>query len=70
MWLEFRRVLFRSVSEYIENIKSVTKEQIIEFANGIQMNLIYFLTGNEASKEELEENENFEAEDFEDEDDK
>lgn len=59
-----------TVSEYIENIKSVTKEQIIEFANGIQMNLIYFLTGSETSKEELEENENFEAEDFEDEDDK
>ena len=59
-----------TVSEYIENIKSVTKEQIIEFANGIQMNLIYFLTGSETSKEEVEENENFEDEDFEDEDDK
>lgn len=45
-----------TVDEYIESIKSVTKEQIIEFANGLQMNLIYFLTGteNEDSENELE----------------
>lgn len=43
-----------TVSEYIENIKSVTKEQIIEFAKMLQMNLIYFLTGAETPKEDIE----------------
>jgi predicted Zn-dependent peptidase len=36
-----------TVEEYIESIKSVTKEQIVEFAKSLQMNIIYFLTGNE-----------------------
>lgn len=31
------------IEEYKEKIKSVTKEQIIEFANSIQLNTIYFL---------------------------
>ena len=40
-----------TVEEYIESIKCVTKEQVIEFAKGLQMNLIYFLTGNEVDDE-------------------
>lgn len=32
-----------TTEEYKEKIKSVTKEQIIEFANSIQLNTIYFL---------------------------
>jgi predicted Zn-dependent peptidase len=39
-----------TVKEYIEAIKSVTREQIVDFAKNIQMNLIYFLTGNVESK--------------------
>ena len=34
-----------TIEEYIKEIESVTKEQIVEFANGLQMNTIYFLTG-------------------------
>ena len=34
-----------SIEEYITNINSVTKEQIVEFAKNLQMNTIYFLTG-------------------------
>lgn len=32
-----------SIEEYIENIKKVSKEKIIEIANGININTIYFL---------------------------
>lgn len=35
-----------SVDEYIENINKVSKDQIIEFANSIKINTIYFLTKN------------------------
>lgn len=33
-----------SIEEYIKNINSVTKEQIVEFAKSLQINTIYFLT--------------------------
>ena len=36
-----------TIDEYIRDINNVTKEQIIEFANNLQMNTIYFLTGSE-----------------------
>ena len=36
-----------TIDEYIRDINSVTKEQIVEFANSLQMNTIYFLTGSE-----------------------
>lgn len=36
-----------SIKEYIRDINSVTKEQIIEFAKSLQTNTIYFLTGSE-----------------------
>lgn len=36
-----------SIEEYIDEINSVTKEQIIEFAKSLQMNTIYFLTSSE-----------------------
>lgn len=36
-----------TVEEYIEDIKRVSKEEIIEFAKNVQINLIYFLTGEE-----------------------
>lgn len=36
-----------TISEYIRDINSVTKEQIVEFAKSLQMNTIYFLTGSE-----------------------
>ena len=36
-----------TIDEYIKDINSVTKEQIIEFARSLQMNTIYFLTGQE-----------------------
>lgn len=38
---------YYSVNEYIENIKSVTKQQIVEFAKGFQLNTIYFLSNQE-----------------------
>ncbi len=41
-----------SVKKYIEDIEKVTKEEIIEVANNIQINTIYFLTG------EIEKNSN------------
>lgn len=34
---------FVNIDEYIKNINSVTKEQILEIANNIQINTIYFL---------------------------
>ena len=37
---------FVSLDENIEQIKSVTRDQIIEIAKKIQINTIYFLTGN------------------------
>ena len=49
-----------TVKEYIESIKSVTKEQIIEFAKNIQINLIYFLT---AIEEENTDNQEYLDED-------
>lgn len=36
-----------TIPEYIRDINSVTKEQIVEFARSLQMNTIYFLTGQE-----------------------
>lgn len=33
-----------TIEEYIRNINSVTKDQIIEFAKNLQMNTVYFLT--------------------------
>ena len=36
-----------TISEYIRDINSVTKEQIVEFAKSLQTNTIYFLTGSE-----------------------
>lgn len=36
-----------SLEEYMNNINKVTKEQIVEFANSININTIYFLTGKE-----------------------
>lgn len=36
-----------TIPEYIKNINSVTKEQIVEFAKTLQMNTIFFLTGQE-----------------------
>lgn len=44
-----------TVKEYIESIRSVTKEQIIEFAKNIQINLIYFLTANEEENVDVQE---------------
>lgn len=38
---------FISLEENIEKIKSVTKEQILDIAKKVQINTIYFLTGNE-----------------------
>ena len=38
---------FVSLEENIEKIKSVTKEQILKIAKRVQINTIYFLTGNE-----------------------
>lgn len=35
-----------SIQEYIDNINKVSKEEIIEFANSIDINTIYFLTKN------------------------
>ena len=32
-----------SLDEYMEKVESVTKEQIIELANSINLNTIYFL---------------------------
>ena len=37
---------FVSIEKNIEDIESVTKEQIIDIANKIQLNTIYFLTDN------------------------
>jgi predicted Zn-dependent peptidase len=34
---------FIELEKYIENINSVTKEEIVEFAKQVQMNTIYFL---------------------------
>lgn len=34
-----------TIEEYIKKIDSVTKEQLVEFANNLQINTIYFLTG-------------------------
>ncbi len=34
-----------SVQDYIKNINSVKKEEIVEFAKSLQINTIYFLTG-------------------------
>ena len=34
------------IKEYIEGIKAVTKEQIINIANKIKINTIYFLSNN------------------------
>lgn len=36
-----------SIDEYIIDINSVTKAQIVEFAKSLQANTIYFLTGSE-----------------------
>ncbi len=36
-----------SLQEYMDNINKVTKEQIVEFANSIDIDTIYFLTGKE-----------------------
>ena len=33
-----------TIEEYIRNINSVTKDQIVEFAKNLQMNTVYFLT--------------------------
>jgi len=33
-----------SLQEYMDNINKVTKEQIVEFANSIDIDTIYFLT--------------------------
>lgn len=45
-----------TVEEYIKRIEEVSKEDIIEIANNIQINLIYFLTG-DIENDELEDNE-------------
>lgn len=37
---------YTTLKEYIENINSVNKEDIIEFANKVELNTIYFLTKN------------------------
>lgn len=42
---------FVSLDENIEQIKSVTKDQIIEIAKKIQINTIYFLTGDNSDQE-------------------
>ena len=34
---------FISIEDYVKNINSVTKEQIVDIANKIQINTIYFL---------------------------
>ena len=34
---------FVSLDDYVKNIKNVTKEQIVDIANKIQINTIYFL---------------------------
>lgn len=41
-----------NIKEYIEKIENVTREDIIEIANNIQINTIYFLTGEENTKSE------------------
>ena len=44
-----------NIKEYIEKINNVTREDIIEIANNIQINTIYFLTSEECKQnEELE----------------
>ncbi|MBR2289857.1 MAG: insulinase family protein [Clostridia bacterium] len=40
-----------TIPEYIRDINSVTKEQIVEFAKSLQMNTIYFLMGAESEEE-------------------
>ena len=44
-----------NIDEYIEKINNVTKEDIIEIANNIQINTIYFLTGEEEIETEDDE---------------
>ena len=34
---------FITIEEYVENIMKVSKEQVIEFANQVKLNTIYFL---------------------------
>ena len=41
-----------NIKEYIEKINNITREDIIEIANNIQINTIYFLTGEENVKNE------------------
>lgn len=41
-----------NIKEYIERINNVTREDIIEIANNIQINTIYFLTGEENNQNE------------------
>ena len=38
-----------NLSDWIERIEQVTKEEIISVANKIQLDTIYFLTGNEVA---------------------
>lgn len=44
-----------NITEYIEKIENVTKEDVIEIANNIQINTIYFLTGEENNNPEDDE---------------
>ena len=38
---------FVSIDESIEEVNNVTKAQIVDIAKKVQLNTIYFLTGNE-----------------------
>lgn len=51
-----------TIEEYIEKINNITREDIIEIAENVQINTIYFLTGEETD-EESEESENLVLED-------
>jgi len=46
MGQELNGLMF-TINEYIRDINSVTKEQIVDFAKSLQMNTIYFLTSQE-----------------------
>ena len=44
-----------TVEKYIKDIEAVSKEDIIEIANNIQINTIYFLTGQEKELNPIDE---------------
>jgi len=59
---EISKIRF-TIPEYIKSIESVTREQVIDFAKELQMNLIYFLTASEQEEYE-EEKEDVEVQEY------